>query len=393
MDETAVFNRSLWDVTGLAREVCQRNGDVACASRERMPARGSIAGRGWVGGHLMPKEFWPFADFNTYATRWEQRYSVLTPEHSRLRFVPVVGEKSRLSFPIPSPLGAKVSALPVIGHHGTASVTDIIVLKKYATDAVGDARRAALEGLLDQGIEAYVEENYPPYGNWGSFSLPHNIGPNNFTLLTDPDGRILACLNAYGSEPGLESEDPLSYLAIGAAVVKLATVGGKVVFRMVSQRVARKAEELAAKQAAKRAAINEIRSVSREELKTVRGGAPGTKPPLLRGDALTKPVPQIRPGMGAKVVLSDAEQAGVRDIMNVLERYRLNPQDESILRQLGDRRVKAMRFGSYAKQGWKEIDVLPGNTGWNNTVRVIYRVVNGDVEAKLLQVHGGGFSM
>src|SRR5262245_62838669 len=62
MDETAVFNRSLWDVTGLAREVCQRNGDVACASRERMPARGSIAGRGWVGGHLMPKEFWPFAD-------------------------------------------------------------------------------------------------------------------------------------------------------------------------------------------------------------------------------------------------------------------------------------------------------------------------------------------
>jgi len=211
--------------------------------------------------------------------------------------------------------------------------------------------------------------------------------------LTDPDGRILACLNAYGSEPGLESEDPLSYLAIGAAVVKLATVGGKVVFRMVSQRVARKAEELAAKQAAKRAAINEIRTVSREELKTVRGGAPSTKPPLLRGDALTKPVPQIRPGMGAKVVLSDAEQAGVRDIMNVLERYRLNPQDESILRQLGDRRVKAMRFGSYAKQGWKEIDVLPGNTGWNNTVRVIYRVVNGDVEAKLLQVHGGGFSM
>src|SRR5262249_59784842 len=132
----------------------------------------------------------------------------------------------------------------------------------------------------------------------------------------------------------------------GGGVETVATVAGKVVRRVAPQGGARKAEELAEKQGATRAGTNEIRTVSREELKTVRGGAPPTKPPLLRGDALTKPVPQIRPGMGAKVVLSDAEQAGVRDIMNVLERYRLNPQDESILRQLGDRPATGVRFGS-----------------------------------------------
>jgi hypothetical protein len=383
MDDVAVFNRCLWDVTALAHDKCRTHGDNACGRYERVPAKGSIQGHGWVGKHVLRKEFWPVGDFNTYATRWEERYSVLPPTRSRLKFVPVVSDQSRLSYNIPTPSGGKMSAFPVIAHYGTASVTEVIVLKKFATTAVSSARRAALEGLLDQGIEAYVEEGYPPYGDWGPFSDWNNIGPNKFTMLTDPEGRILACLDAYGSEPGLESEDPLSYLAIGSALVKLATAGGKVVFRMVSQRAARKA----AQKAAARAATSEVKVLSMEELKTIRGGASSGKPPLMSAADLNKAVPQIKSGMGPKLMLSDAEKSGVRQILNALERIRMNPKDPSAWKDLVTRRVKKMQFGTYAKEGWMEIDVLAGNTGWDNRIRVIFRVANGDLEAKLLQVH------
>jgi hypothetical protein len=40
-----------------------------------------------------------------------------------------------------------------------------------------------------------------------------------------------------------------------------------------------------------------------------------------------------------------------------------------------------------AKQGWNEIDVLAGNPGAYNRIRVLVRVVKGDIEAKLMQMH------
>jgi hypothetical protein len=80
---------------------------------------------------------------------------------------------------------------------------------------------------LDQGTGAYVEHGYPDAGDWGPFSDRNNIGPNNFTVLTDPEGLILACLDASGSEPGLESEDPLSYLMVASALLDLLKVGGR----------------------------------------------------------------------------------------------------------------------------------------------------------------------
>jgi hypothetical protein len=39
-------------------------------------------------------------------------------------------------------------------------------------------------------------------------------------------------------------------------------------------------------------------------------------------------------------------------------------------------------------KGWTEIDVLGGNGGWNNTMRVIYKVQNDVWEIKLLEMHG-----
>ena len=54
---------------------------------------------------------------------------------------------------------------------------------------------------------------------------------------------------------------------------------------------------------------------------------------------------------------------------------------------LGVRRAKPMGFGKYQTEGWWEIDVLESNPGALNRMRVIFRFVNSDMEAKLLQVH------
>lgn len=377
MADASASSRCVWDVTGLAREKWVTVGDNAHGGRVREAASGSINGYRWLGSRLAPIDCFPFPDFNDYATRWEQRYSLLTPKRtSSLKFAPVVSDKSRFSFK--APVGGTWSAFPVIGHYGTVAVNEIIVLRKLATSAVAGERRKALERLLDGGGEAYVEQGYPDAGDWGPFSDTNNIGPNKFTVLTDPEGLILACLDAYGSEPGLESEDPLSYLMIATALVELATVGGRVVFRMVSQRAARKAAE--------RALAGEFETLSLEELETVRGGAANPKGPLMSAEELNKAVPQIREGMGEKLMLTDAERKGAREILNVLERIRANPKDESLWSQIA-KRAKPMQFGKYAREGWTEIDLLAGNPGAVNRIRLIVRVANGDLEARLLQVH------
>jgi len=272
---------------------------------------------------------------------------------------------------------------PVIAHYGTASCDEIIVPKKYATTLDLDGRRNALEQILDQDMEAYVERDYPPYGNWGPFAQRNNLGPNDFTVLTDPDGRILVILGAFGSEPGLESEDPLSYLMVAPALLDIAKVGGRMVLRMVSQRAARRA----AAAAAERAALRDLETLTERELAAIRGGAANPKGPLMSAEELNKEVAQIREGMGPKRRLTGPERTGANQVLNVLERVRLNPKDASIWKDLGARRAKAMQFGDYAKQGWYEIDVLEGNPGALSQIRVIFRVVNGDLEAKLLQVH------
>jgi len=156
-----------------------------------------------------------------------------------------------------------------------------------------------------------------------------------------------------------------------------------VVLRVASQRAARKAAQLAAK----RAALRDLVPLTETELKTIRGGAVNPKGPLMSAEDLNKEVAQIRDGMGPKERLTDAERSGARQVLGVLERVRLNPKDADIWKGLGARRAKAMEFGAYARDGWYEIDVLEHNPGGINKIRVIFRVVNGDIEAKLLRVH------
>jgi hypothetical protein len=185
-----------------------------------------------------------------------------------LDFVPVVSDRSRVSFNLPSIFGGTQNVYPVIAHYGTAGANDIIVPRKFATDKVLAARTKALEALLDEGIEAYVEPGYPPYGDWGPFASmdANNLGPNKFTVLTDPDGRILVILGAFGSEPGLVSEDPLSYLAIAPALLDLMKVGGRLVLRMVSKRALKKAALLAAARAVAKSVLKKEGKLSADEM-------------------------------------------------------------------------------------------------------------------------------
>jgi hypothetical protein len=377
MAEAVILNRCLWDVTGMARNKWVTVGDNAHGGRIRVPAEGSVSGYRWLASGLASIDGLPFSDFNDYATRWEQRYSVLNPKRSGLNFAPVVGDKSLVSFTFP--ITGSWAALPIVAHYGTVRVKEIIVPRKFATSSVSGARRKDLERLLDRGIEAYVEQSYPNAGDWGPFAETNNIGPNDFTVLTDPDGLILACLNASGSEPGLESEDPLSYIMLARGLLKLATTGGRFAWRLVSQRAARKATQ--------RVLADELETLSLEELETIRGAGPG-KPPLISADELNRVVPQIREGMGPKLMLSEAERKGARKILGILERIRANPKDTSLWAEITSR-AKQMQFGKYAQEGWYEIDLLEGNPGALNRMRLILRLnrATSDIEAKLLQMH------
>ncbi len=73
-----------------------------------------------------------------------------------------------------------------------------------------------------------------------------------------------------------------------------------------------------------------------------------------------------------------------------LERVRANPADEAPWADITNHVVKKMEFGNYAKQGWIEIYVLEKSkaaASWANRMRVIFRVANGDMEAKIVQMH------
>jgi hypothetical protein len=72
-------------------------------------------------------------------------------------------------------------------------------------------------------------------------------------------------------------------------------------------------------------------------------------------------------------------------ILNVLERVR-NGESWAWVELIG-LRIKRMEYGKWAEQGWFEIDVLPGNPGALNRVRLLIRWVPGDIEVKLRQVH------
>lgn len=238
MDKEATLNRCLWDVTHLSHLQCQIVGDQACGRRERVAVKGSIKGFQFPPESLRNVDLVALGNFSDYATSWEKHYSVLVDDRSASTdAIPVVDHKLFTFFTVPKV--GRVSLYPVVAHYMTTHVSNIIVPRKFAVDDTQKSE-GQLEFMLDRGMDAYVEEHYPKAGNWGPLSHGSNLGPNYFIVLTDPDGRIIGKLGAGGTEPGLESEDPLAYLSIAALSLKLATKGARVVFRMVTSRAARK---------------------------------------------------------------------------------------------------------------------------------------------------------
>ncbi len=133
--------------------------------------------------------------------------------------------------------------------------------------------------------------------------------------------------------------------------------------------------------------------LSKEELEGIRGGAarPGGEPRPFTADELNKPIPKAKGQGGPKRRLEKNERLGVIEIVGVLERVSQTAAStaqeikNAIEAALPGRRVQEL---ARELRGWTEIDVLRGNQGWNNTMRVIYRVQNDAWEIKLLEMHG-----
>jgi hypothetical protein len=162
----------------------------------------------------------------------------------------------------------------------------------------------------------------------------------------DTDGKLIGEVKVTRKqEPPLETPllDPIDF--IGGALADIVRNGAKALLRGAMARVG---ERLLARGATGEAA-NVIRTLTAKELKVIRGGAASVKPPLLSAAELNKAVPQIRAGMGAKLMLNRDERSGVMQILNVLERLRANPKDLSPWQDLGDRVAKKMAYGTYAR--------------------------------------------
>jgi|GEM_PF-3802561 hypothetical protein len=222
------------------------------------------------------------------------------------------------------------------------------------------------------GYAVRLRENGARY-NYGDV-----IGSDAFY---DTDGKRVGEVKVTRKqEPPLETPllDPIDF--IGGALADIVRNGAKALLRGAMAGIE---ERLLARGAD--AELAKLATLTAEELKAVRGGALSAKPPLMSAEVLNKPVPQIRAGMGEKLMLSREERQGVMKILNVLERVRNG--DSWAWAELIPHRPKQLEFGTLAKQGWSEIDLLAGNTGWNNRIRVLVRVVKGDIEAKLMQMH------
>ena len=247
MDYKTAFMRSLWDVTSSGRpahQECETVGDVACGRRVQVPHQpksGSVQGFKWLTGQLQPVDLdrpWS-ADFVGYATQWEQRYSILVPDRNyHLPVSPVVNH-----------IALQASGtFPVIAHYGAVSENNVIVPRKYAVGSRDAGMRRSpeqLEWILSQGIHAYVEQDYPDAGDWGPLAPGSSGYPVGFTVLTDLEGRILANLGTFGSEPALVSVDPLDYVMVGTILVDLAKIGGKLILAMARKAAQKEVTSLA----------------------------------------------------------------------------------------------------------------------------------------------------
>lgn len=396
MGQEALFNRCLWDVTQLSHDECRTLGDNACGASERVEFRGSVSG--FQGLKFRPLQLYPSGNFLLYATDWERLHSNLIPfSWGDIDAKPVVGEQAIPELFVKTPFGRTIRGFPIAGHVVTANVKYVYGPSKFGvggSQAVGTAP-ARLKSILTGGMEAFVSGIPPkglaPLGEYNSGMVV------TFKVYVDLNGKILALLTAGTGEAGLESEDPISYLLMVPGLIQLGKLGAKMIWSTVAR--SEVAQGLASRTAASlrqrllaRGASSELAefaTLTEEELSKVRGGMAEMKKPRMTAADLNDFVQQERPGMGPKERLTTAERNGAREIIGALERVRNGDLYAwaELIPGRGPNAMKMLRFGDLAKQGWAEIDLLKNNPGALNKMRMLVRVVRGDVEYKLMQVH------
>lgn len=109
--------------------------------------------------------------------------------------------------------------------------------------------------------------------------------------------------------------------------------------------------------------------------------------PLFTPEELNQPVPLRRGLTGKPRLLTTEERDGAIKIQDVLRRVQVG--DEAAAGELANFRAKPLK-GDLA--GWTELDLLPNNPGPSNQMRMLVRVgAGGKIEARFLQMHGGGW--
>jgi hypothetical protein len=396
MGQEALFNRCLYDVTRLSHDECRTLGDNACGAQERVEFSGSLSG--FQGLTFQPLQLYSYGNFLLYATEWEIMHSNIIPfSRGDIDVKPVVGLQSIPELFIKTPF-VQTQCYPIVGHVVTTNVRYVYVPSKFG---LGGSQATGTEGerlksILNNGTEAFVSAVHPktqslsPIGEYSSGRVV------TFKLYVDLNGKILALLSGGIGEAGLESEDPISYLLMVPGMIQLGKLGAKMIWSTVARREVAQALSSAAAGLRQKllgrgasAEIAEFAALTEEELGKVRGGMAEMKKPRMTAADLNEFIPQERPGMGPKQRLTTPERNAARQIIGVLERVRNGDSWAwaELIAGRGPEGMKMLRFGDLAKQGWAEIDLLTNNPGALNKMRMLARVVRGDIEYKLMQIH------
>jgi hypothetical protein len=218
------------------------------------------------------------------------------------------------------------------------------------------------------------------------------IGTDRFC---DIDGSTLGRISVTRrSEPGLETPllDPIDF--VGGALADFARLGAKALIRGITEGIEKKlagsaAEELEEIMANR--ARSTIETLSGEQLDGISGGAARAGgEPKMTADQLNKMVPKANRTPGGRR-LDTNERLGAIKVIGALERVSQTSAAgaeeirAAIKRELPSRRVQEL---SRELKGWTEIDLLEGNTGWNNTMRLLYKVKDDVWTLRLLDMHG-----
>jgi hypothetical protein len=217
MAEDAIFHRTLWDVTKLARPAARPRPDPFFSPPGRQPLTGSLSGYQKTNTTLRPVDLIkkPCQDFHKYATVWERYWSTLCDFPDGINsFEPVVGPNDQFGM-----------GYPIVGHIGAVGGDHILVPRGYGGNGQD------LRTLLND-VPAFISGMpWAAVGDWVAFGTSED----RFTVLTGVDGTIL--IQVAHDVVGLVKEDPIMDIIEGKVLTDLGTLATKKLIRGLFRRV------------------------------------------------------------------------------------------------------------------------------------------------------------